>query len=287
MKKLLLLAILGSSVAMAGEFKTYACGVSRVAFIHELNSAFEKKFKVKTTLNKKGGDLFVIAGVQKKDVEVGSGCREALDSLKAEKDVTSIQVAWGALAFIVNKDNKIDNITTQQIKDILQGRIRNWKELGGDDKPIDLIVRNSPLSGVGLSAREVIFNNRDEDFYSKAKQVKSSGFVREAVAQDKYAFAIDNTMSSSKAQGIKMLKVDGVAPTKENILSKKYKMRQAMYLYLPKNASDLAHSFVKFALSKEGQDIISKTGTANLEEATGKGDKENEVVQEILLDLQD
>ena len=169
----------------------------------------------------------------------------------------------------------------------MQGRIRNWKELGGDDKPIDLIVRESPLSGVGLSAREVIFNNRDEDFYSKAKQVKSSGFVREAVAQDRYAFAIDNTMSSAKAQGIKMLKVNGVAPTKENILSKKYKMRQAMYLYLPKNASDLAHSFVKFALSKEGQDIISKTGTANLAEASGKGDKENKVVQDILLDLQD
>ena len=287
MKKLILLTVVSMTFLAANEFKTYACGITRVAFMKELNSAFEKKFNVKTTMNKKGGDLFVIAGVHNREVEIGSGCREALDTLKSERDVTSIQVAWGALAFIVNKDNKVNNITTEQIKGILQGRIRNWKELGGEDKEIHLIVRESPLSGIGLTAREVIFNNRDEDFYSKAKKVKSSGFVREEVAKDKYAFAIDNTISSSRTQGIKMLKVDGVAPTKENILSKKYKMRQAMYLYLPKNASDLAHQFAKFALSKEGQDIISKTGTANLAEARGKGDKENKIVQDILLDLQE
>ncbi len=287
MKRFILLAILGASLAMGAELKTYACGVSRVAFMHELNRAFEKKFNVHTTINTKGGDLFVIAGVQKKDADVGSGCRASLETMPSEKEVASIQVAWGALAFIVNKANHIQDITTEQIKGILSGRIRNWQELGGENKPIDLIIRDSHLSGVGLTAREVIFNNLDMDFYSKAKQVKSSGFVRDAVAQDRYAFAIDNTMSSGRAQGIKMLDVDGVAPTKENILTHAYKMRQALYLYLPKNASDLAHKFVKFALSKAGQKVISQTGTANLEEASGKGDEENKVVQDILLDLQD
>jgi len=267
--------------------KTYACGVTRVAFIPQLNRAFEKKFNVKTTLNKRGGDLFVISGVNKGEAEVGSGCREALDTLKSEKDITSIQVAWGALTFIVNKNNKVDNITISQVKDILRGRITNWKELGGEDKPIHLIVRESKLSGVGLSAREIIFNNRDEDFYSQAKKVKSSSYIREEVAKDPLAFAIDNVMSSKDFPGIKMLKVEGIAPTKENILKGSYKLRQAMYMYLPKNATDLAHKYVEFALSKEGQDIISKTGTANLKEAKAKGDKENEVVQEILLDLQD
>jgi len=287
MRKLILVAtLIIPAVIGAQTLKTYACGVSRVAFMKELNSVFSKKYNVDITINKRGGDLFVIAGVQKKEADVGSGCRESLDSLKSEKEVTSIQVAWGALAFIVNPKNKIDNITTQQIKDILTGKIRNWKELGGEDRPINLIVRNSNLSGIGMTAREILFKNIDEDFYSKAKVVKSSSFVREAVADDPYAFAIDNSISSGKTHNVKMLKVNGVAPTKENILSDKYKMRQALYLYLPKNASGLAQKFVKFALSKEGQAIISKTGTANLAEALGKEDKDNYIIQNLLMDLQ-
>ena len=289
MKKLIIsLAIAGTTTIIGAQtLKTYACGVSRVAFMHELNSAFEKKFNVKTTMNNKGGDLFVIAGIKKGDADVGSGCRESLETLKSEQGVSSIQVAWGALAFIVNPQNKLDNITPSQIKKVLIGQITNWKELGGDDKPIHLIVRNSNLSGIGLSARETLFKNQDEDFYSKAKQVKSSGFVREAVASDPLAFAIDNTISSGKTKNVKMLKVNGIEPTKENILSNKYKMRQALYLYLPKNASKMANDFVKFALSKEGQAIISKTGTANLAEASGKEDKDNYIIQNLLMDLQE
>ena len=288
MKKYLAIGLVVSltTIALAQDLKVYACGVTRVAFMKELNDAFSKKFNTNIKTNKKGGDIFVIKNVNNKEVDLGSGCREAIETSKDEKDVESIQVAWGALSFIVNPKNKIDNLTTKQIKDILIGRITNWKEVGGEDKPIHLIVRESKKSGVGLSAREVLFKNIDEDFYSKAKKVKSSGFVRDEVAKDEYSFAIDNTMSSSKHSGIKMLKVDGIEPTKSNILSGKYKMRQALYLYLPKNPSKLATKYAKFALSKEGQDVISKTGTANLAEASGKDDEDNYMIQNLLMDLQ-
>jgi len=288
MKKYILAGVALSlcSAATAQDLKLYACGVTRVAFMKELNQAFTKKFNVNTKMNQKGGDIFVIKGVNNKEVELGSGCREAIDTSKDEKNVESIQIAWGALSFIVNPKNKMDNLTTKQIKDILIGRITNWKQVGGDDKPINLIIRESKKSGVGLSAREVLFKNVDEDFYSKAKKVKSSGFVRDAVAKDENAFAIDNTMSSSKSNDIKMLKVDKIEPTKANILSGKYKMRQALYLYIPKNPSKIASKYAKFALSKEGQAIISKTGTANLAEASSKDDEDNYMIQNLLMDLQ-
>ena len=274
-----------SAVSFAKDLKIYSCGVTRVAFMKELNDAFSKKFNTPIKTNSSGGDVFVIKNVNNKKIDLGTGCRESIDSSKDEKDVDSIQVAWGALAFIVNPKNKVDNLTTKQIKDILIGRITNWKEVGGDDKPIHLIVRESKKSGVGLTARELLFKNIDEDFYSKAKKVKSSGFIRDEVAKDEDAFAIDNTMSSSRHNGIKMLKVDGVEPTKKNILSDKYKMRQALYIYLPKNPSKLASKFADFALSKEGQEVISKTGTANLAEASGKDDEDNYMIQNLLLDL--
>jgi phosphate transport system substrate-binding protein len=265
----------------ANDLKMHACGVTRIAFMKELNEAFRKKNNVKTLMNKKGGDLFVLSGVQKKEADIGSGCREPLKEIATEKGLWSTQVAWGALSFIVNPKNKIDNISTKNIKNILIGKITNWKELGGEDKPINLIVRESKHSGIGFTARELLFKDKDQKFYNKAKKVKSSGFVREAVGADDNAFAIDNIISSTKDKNIKLLKVDGIEATKKNILADKYKLRQALYFYLNDKPKDLAKKYIDFALSEEGQKIISKTGTANLEEATGEGDEENLIFQNL------
>ncbi len=291
-KKLLItslsIALLSSNIfakSSNNELKVYACGVTRVAFMKELNEAFSKKFNIKIPMNKKGGDLFVLSGVHKREADIGSGCREPLKSIDNEKDLWSTQVAWGALSFIVNPTNKIDNISIENIKKILTGKITNWKSLGGEDKPIHLIKRASKQSGIGLTARELLFNNKNQDFYKKAKIVKSSGFIREEVAKDKYAFAIDNIISSKGDKNIKILKVNGVEATKENILSDKYKLRQALYFYLNEKPKALAKKYIDFVLSKEGQSIISKTGTANLEEATGKGDKDNLIFQNLQFDI--
>ncbi len=291
-KKLLItsisIAILSSTLSAKSsnkQLKIYACGVTRVAFMKELNEAFSKKFNIKIPMNKKGGDLFVLSGLHNREADIGSGCREPLKGVDNEKELWSTQVAWGALSFIVNPKNKIDNISIENIKKILTGKITNWKSLGGEDKPIHLIKRAGKQSGIGLTARELLFNNKNQEFYSKAKVVKSSGFIREEVAKDKYAFAIDNVISSKNDKNIKLLKVNGVEATKENILSNKYRLRQALYFYLNNKPKKLAKKYIDFVLSKEGQSIISKTGTANLEEATGEGDADNLIFQNLQFDV--
>jgi len=292
MKKLkivVLTLILFNSVlfaeSVASELNMYACGVTRVAFMKELNEAFGKKFKVTIKMNEKGGDLFVLDGVHKKETDIGSGCRDTIKEDENEKDLWSTQVAWGALSFIVHPKNKVDNLSIENIKKILTGKIKNWKELGGVDKPIHLIIRESKKSGIGLTARELLFKDMKTDFYKDAKKVKSSGFVRKAVEEDEDAFAVDNVISSSKDGKIKLLKVDGVEATKANILSNKYKLRQALYFYLNAKPKALAKKYIDFVLSEEGQKIISQTGTANLEEATGKGDEENLIFQNLQFDV--
>jgi len=288
MKKLsiavLVTAILGVNLN-AKELKMYACGITRIAFMQELNEAFSKKSGIKISMNKKGGDLFVLDGVNKKEADIGSGCRDTIKDIDSEKKLWSTQIAWGALSFIVNPKNKINNISMGDIKKILTGKIKNWKKLGGADKPIHLIVRESPNSGIGRTARELLFKDPKIAFDKDAKNVKSSGFVRKAVGEDEYSFAIDNIISSSKDKKIKILKVDNIEATKENILADKYKLRQALYLYLNDKPKDLAKKYIDFALSQEGQKIISKTGTANLEEATGKEDEENLIFQNLQFDV--
>jgi len=279
-------ALLFGAISFAQELKVNACGVTRVAFMQELNDAFSKKYNTSVNMGAKKGDSFVIKSVSKKEVDLGTGCREAIEDISDEKDVESIQIAWGALAFIVNPKNSVESLKTEQIKDILLGKITNWKEVGGADAKINLLVRDVINGGVPTSAKEILFKNRDTPFYSKATKVKNSYKLRDMVTKDINTFAIDNTISASKRDDIKMLKVDGVAPTKANILSNKYKMRQALYIYLLKNPSKLASKYAKFTLSKEGQAVISKTGTANLAEASGKDDEDNYMIQNLLMDLQ-
>ena len=288
MKKLsaivLSIAILTTDIVATDELKMYACGITRVAFVKELNKVFSEKFHVKIPLNKKGGVPFVLRGLSEKKVEIGTGCREPFKN-KIEKNLWSTQVAWGALGFIVNPKNKIDNLSIDSIKKILTGKITNWKDIGGEDKTINLILRDGKGSGVGSTAREILFGDKNQEFSKKAKRVKSSDFIRKAIITDPYAFGVDDVTSSQRTEGVKLLKVDGVEATKENILANKYKVRRPFFIYLDHKPEKLAKKYIDFALSEEGQKIISKTGTANLEEATGEGDEENLIFQNLQFDV--
>ncbi len=266
------------------ELKMYSCGITRVAFAKELNRAFSKKYGVTIPLNKKGGVPFVLNGLIEKKIEVGSGCRKPFKN-KREGKLWFTQVAWGALGFIVNKKNPIDNISTENIKKVLTGKITNWRELGGEDKPIQLYLRRGKDSGVGSSMREILFKDKNKDLYKKAHLVKNSGELRDAILKNPYAFGVDDVMSSSKIKDIKILKVDGVKPTKENILSEKYSLRRPFFLYMNQKPSGLAKRYVDFALSEEGQAVISKAGTANLKEAKGKNDEMNLIFQKLKFNI--
>ena len=262
----------------------YACGITRVAFVKELTGSFSQERNVSISLNKKGGVGFVIKGLHDKKIEIGAGCRAPLKN-DIEKDIWGTQVAWGALAFIVNEKNKIDNLSLDNIKKILLGKITNWKEVGGEDKPITLYLRKGKQSGVGSTARKLIFNDANISFSKNAIRVKSSGPIRKGVISDKYAFAIDDITSSSRTKGVKIISVDNIAPTKINISNNSYTLRRPFFIYLGKKPTTWARQLLSFALSKKGQEIISKTGTANLAEAIGKHDDNNLIFQKLMFQI--
>lgn len=266
------------------KLNVYACGITRVSFAKELIRSFEKERNISISLNKKGGVGFVIKGLQNKKIELGVGCRATFKSEK-ESGIWNTQVAWGALGFIVNEKNRVDNLSLKDIKKILLGEITNWKEVGGDNHLIKLYLREGKKSGVGSTTRKLVFHNANIAFSSKATRVKSSGPIRKVIASEKYAFAIDDVTSASRTKGIKLLKVDGIAPNKKNILSDSYKLRRAFYIYLNDKPSRWARQFLTFSLSSKGQEIISKAGTANLEEANGKNDALNLMFQKLKFQL--
>jgi len=252
------------STVDAAQLDFAGCGITKKAFMKELSQAYEKKTGVKIVLGG-GGATKGIRLPAKGAVALGGSCRHALDHPE-EKTAKLHHVAWDALVVMVNKDNPVDNITMDQLKRLLKGEIKNWKELGGADSSIRLLIRKGKSSGVGLSLRELVFNNPDEEFSPEALIRKSSGPVEEGIEHDKLAMGVSGISSAKKRTNAKLLALDGKTPSKENIGSGKYPLVRPLYLVTKGEPAGEVKNFIDFALSKEGQAIISAQGTVNLEE---------------------
>ncbi len=250
--------------AEAAELKWVGCGITKKAFMKEMAAEYKKKTGVSIVI-KGGGATKGIRAVAAGLADIGGTCRHKIDD-PAEADAKLHQVAWDALVVIVQKDNPVDGVTVAQVKDVLSGKINNWKDLGGADQPVNLYVRKGKKGGVGMMVREMLFNNPGQDFSADAKIQKSSGPLERGIAGDAKGIGISGISSAKKNAKLKMIKVDGAAPTKENIMSGKYPFYRPLYLSTKGEPSGEVKKFIDFALSDEGQAIISKQGTVNLKE---------------------
>jgi phosphate transport system substrate-binding protein len=237
------------------------CGITQKSFMKELAQGFEKKTGIKIQIEG-GGATRGIRDTAKGKIMMGGTCRMTLpmtDSI--ESYVTLYPVAWDALAVILNKNNPVKNISSVDIKKVYSGKITNWSQLGGEDKPIHLYVRKGKISGVGYAIRQYIFMDGDVDFVTSPEYVKkSSGPIEKAVEKDPYAIAITG-VSSARKRDVSIISIDNYVPTFENVKSGNYIFYRPLYLVTGSKSNTLVREFVKFATSNEGKQIIRDNGT--------------------------
>jgi len=258
--------------AVTKEISWAGCGISKKGFMSDMAKAYEKKTGIKINLSG-GGATKGLRKVATGEINLGGSCRLPLifkdkdgtsKVIGIEKNLKVIPVGWDALVAIVHQNNElIDNVTTDQLKKILTGKITNWNQLGAKiNKPINVYVRKGKISGVGLTLRQQLFNNVSQKFAKRAIVLKSSGKIEKALEKDKFGIAVSG-ISSSRHRKLKMLKLNDIAPTMENLKKSKYGLYRILFLVAPKNYKkdpDLK-AFVDFALSIEGQKVILKAGT--------------------------
>ena len=260
------LSVLSLGTAQAKEtIKWTGCGISKKAFMSELAKAYTKKTGIDVQLSG-GGATKGIRQAANGTVHIGGACRVALTDSAEEMNAFQIPVAWDALVVFVNKSNPVDNISFKQLHAIYSGQITNWKQLGGKDAPIELYVRRGKLSGVGRTIRELVFANYEQDFKA-SYVVKSSGPVEEGVEKNVNGIGISG-ISSAQKRDFKLLKLDGKAPNYENIKNGTYALYRPLYLVIKRgNKEPLVKDFVKYAVSREGQEILRAQGTVPYAEA--------------------
>lgn len=252
------------------------CDISKKAFMHELAAAYAAKTGIKINL-KGGGATSGIRDTAALKSDMGGSCRHILP-VSEEENVTLVQVAWDALVVIANPANPVDDIQLEQLKSVLTGKIKNWKVLGGPDVKINLVIRKQgpggKLSGVGVMTRELVFFDREKNYTDDSTAVRSSSPLETIVEKDQWAMGVSG-ISSARRRKVKVLRLNGIGHSYENIASGKYVLFRPLYLVRPKDSKQgkLTEAFAAFALSDEAQKILKRNGTVTLEDGAGLWDK--------------
>ncbi len=174
-----------------------------------------------------------------------------------------------AFVFFVHKDNPIENLTTEQVKSIYSGEITNWKDLGGKNEKIAAFQRNEGSGSQSMLERFM----GDKSIMEAPKELINDLMVGIIERVSNYK-SKSNSIGFSfryyvegiiKNPDIKMLSIDGVKPTAENIKSGSYPIVTPIYaVTYEENANENVGKLLEWILSDEGQYIIEETGYVGL-----------------------
>ena len=186
----------------------------------------------------------------------------------AEENQTTFEytpIGTEAFVFFVHKDNPITNLTTKQIKDIYSGKITNWKDVGGKNEKIAAFQRNEG-SGSQSMLKRFMGDTPITDAPTEMVNDLMAGII-EQVADYKsktnsigfsFRYYVEGII---KNPDIKMISIDGAAPTSENIRNGSYPVLTPIYAVTYKeNQNGNVDKLLEWILSDEGQYIINETG---------------------------
>ncbi|MBU4199419.1 MAG: PstS family phosphate ABC transporter substrate-binding protein [Verrucomicrobia bacterium] len=165
-------------------------------------------------------------------------------------------VAMDGIAMVVHPGNPIEDLTIGQIRSIYTGAIRNWKDLGGPDRPIVIISRDTN-SGTYECFETLVMNK--QKMTDKTEYVGSNGAIRQRVMSTQGAIGY---VGLAFREGVKALKVNGMEATPETVLAKTYPIARPLYMYTngrPAQDSPL-YNFVNLYDTPEGKKIVEDTG---------------------------
>lgn len=245
--------VLMAGTAYAEEFKFAGCSVTQIAYMKDIAKAYEAKTGIKVDV-KGGGATLGIKSAGAGTVDIGGTCRHLIED--EGKEVKLTIAAYDALVFIVHKSNPVNNVTKAQVINIFEGKIKNWKELGGEDKPIIVVERHEETDGARLMLNDKL--GHKIKLTDSAIKVQSSSEVEKETEKNPYAFGVTGSSSAFQRE-LKFLSYNGVSPNKENYLNGKYPLIRPLYLATKKGeTSEKTKKFFEFLLSDEGQAVVSK-----------------------------
>lgn len=240
------------------------CSVSNTGYLTELAKEYERRTGVKVFV-RGGGSVVGIDDLRSRKVDLAASCRPKGPTDTDE--IAFVQVAWDALVFITHRSNPVENISLASVRSIYSGKIADWEQLGGPHAPLTVFISRTRqgLSGVEASTRSMVLNGAEPSESPNTLFVASSGIVEQMVEDTPGGFATTG-FTSARKRNVKMLKVNGIAPTNKSIIQNRYPLKRPLYLLVPRLAKPEVKRFVDFTLSREGQQYLRSLNVISLQD---------------------
>lgn len=210
--------------------------------------------KIRITIEGGGSGI----GVQKVGeglVDIGNTGRPLSEAEVSKYGLKTYPFALDGVTAVIHPENPIAGLSSQQVKDIFTGSIKNWKEVGGKDAAIHLFTRDE-ASGTREVFWEKLLNKGT--IVSAANVVASNGAMKVAISQDKGAIGyagighVDNS--------VKAIVLNGVAASQENAMNGSYPVVRKLYMNTKEEPSKLVKAFIDYILSPDGTALCQKHG---------------------------
>lgn len=198
-----------------------------------------------------------IKAVTSGTADIGNASRALTDEEKAQGIVENI-VALDGIAMITDKSNSLENLTKQQLADIYTGKIKNWKEVGGQDQKIVVVGREAASGTRG--AFEEILEIKDKCQY--ANELNETGAVVAKVQETKGAIGyVSLDIVQDSQDKVNTLKLDGVEASEATILDGTYKLQRPFVMATKgeiKDQNPQVQAVFNFIQSEKGQAVLKK-----------------------------
>lgn len=202
-----------------------------------------------------GGSGVGIKQVGEGLVDIGNSGRKPSEAELKKYPLKMHKWAIDGVGVVVNPDNPVKRLTTEQLEDIYAGKLTNWKALGGPDKAVNLYTRDKASGTRDVFWKKALSKG---DISAKAHFVPSNGAMKTAVAQDPYAIGYVSVGHIDTS--VAPVALDGVVPTLENVKQGKYKVARGLYSNTKGDPTGLAKKFIDYLFSAEGQKIVAEKG---------------------------
>ena len=242
-------ADLSGSISMVGS-------TSMEKLANALSEAFMEEYPDVTVTAEFVGSGAGIEAVTNGTADIGNSSRSLKDEEKAAGVVENV-VAIDGIAVCVDPANEVADLTKEQLTNIYNGTITNWKEVGGADEPIIVIGREAGSGTRG--AFEELVDLKDACKY--ANELDSTGAVIAKVAST--PGAIGYASLDALDDSVKALSLEGVEATAENIKAGNYFLSRPFVMATKGEISeqnDLVQAWFDFVLGDEGQQVASEVG---------------------------
>lgn len=202
-----------------------------------------------------GGSGVGIKQVGEGLVNIGNSGRKPSETEIKKYNLKVFKWAIDGVGCVVNPKNKVNALTSSQLKDIFSGKITNWKSLGGADRQINVYTRDK-ASGTRAVFWKKALNKGD--ITPKANFVASNGAMKTAVSNDPYSIGYVSVGHIDKS--VQPIALDSIIPTLETVKNGSFKVARGLYSNTKGEPEGLTKKFINYLLSPAGQKIAADKG---------------------------